>query len=56
VVWYDRDEVFPQAAAGLGREDLEAFLFAIGRSIGPPWQAPHELAAAAAIVAAMGGG
>jgi hypothetical protein len=52
VHWYDRDHVFRGAAAVLGREDVEAFLSAMGRSIGPPWQAKHKLAAAAALVAA----
>jgi hypothetical protein len=53
VNWYDRDNVFRDAAAALGREDVDAFLSAMGRSIGPPWQAKHKLAAAAAIVAVM---
>jgi hypothetical protein len=54
VVWYDRDQVFAEAAKALGRDDLEAFLTTLGRSLGPPWQARHKLAAAAAIVAATG--
>jgi hypothetical protein len=37
------------AAAALGREDVDAFLYAMGRSIGPPWQSGHKLAAAAAL-------
>jgi hypothetical protein len=49
VHWYDRERVFRDAAAALGREDVGAFLQAMGRSIGPPWQAKHKLAAAAAI-------
>ena len=49
VHWYDRERVFREAAAAIGREDLEAFLYAMGRSIGPPWQARHKLAAAAAL-------
>jgi hypothetical protein len=53
VHWYDREQVFRDAAAALGREDVNAFLSAMGRSSGPPWQAGHKLAAAAAIVAAM---
>ena len=53
VHWYDREQVFRDAAAAVGREDVNAFLSAMGRSIGPPWQANHKLAAAAAIVAAM---
>jgi hypothetical protein len=51
VHWYDRDRVFHDAAAVLGREDVNVFLHAMGRSIGPPWQAKHKLAAAAALVA-----
>jgi hypothetical protein len=54
VRWYDRKQVFRDAATMVGREDIDAFLSAMGRSIGPPWQAIHKLAAAAAIVAAMG--
>jgi hypothetical protein len=51
VHWYDRDRVFRDAAAALGREDVDAVLHAMGRSIGPPWQARHKLAAAAALAA-----
>jgi hypothetical protein len=40
--------VFRDAAAALGREDVNAFLYAMGRSLGPPWQAKHKLAASAA--------
>jgi hypothetical protein len=36
------------AAAALRCEDIDAFLRAMGQSIGPPWQAKHKLAAAAA--------
>jgi hypothetical protein len=52
VYWYDRERVFSEAAAVLGGEDLDAFLLAMGRSIGPPWQLRQRLAAAAAIAAA----
>jgi hypothetical protein len=52
VYWYDRERVHGDAAALLGREDIDAFLHSMGRSIGPPWQARHKLAAAAAIAAA----
>jgi hypothetical protein len=51
VGWYDRERVFREAAAALGREDVDAFLSAMGRAIGPPWQARHKLAAAAALAA-----
>jgi hypothetical protein len=50
VHWYDRERVFHDAATALGR-DVDAFLHAMGRSIGPPWQARHKLAAAAALAA-----
>jgi hypothetical protein len=53
VRWYDRERVFSDAAAVLGRKDINAFLNAIGRSVGPPWQAKHKLAAAAAFAAAL---
>src|SRR4249920_1021214 len=46
---YDRDHVFRDAAEALGRKDVAEFLQAMGRSIGPPWQARHKLAAAAAL-------
>jgi hypothetical protein len=51
VYWYDRDRVFREAAAVLGGMDIDAFLLPIGRAIGPPWQAKHKLAAAAALAA-----
>jgi hypothetical protein len=41
VYWYDRERVSPETAA----------VSAMGRSIGPPWQAKHKLAAAAALAA-----
>jgi hypothetical protein len=52
VYWYDRERVFRDAAAALGGKDVDAFLQAMGRSIGPPWQAKHKLAAASALAAA----
>lgn len=52
VNWYDRKRVFHDAAAALGCEDVNTFLYTMGRSVGPPWQAKHKLAAAAAIAAA----
>jgi hypothetical protein len=54
VHWYDRDRVNRDAAAALGRKDIDAFLQALGRAIGPPWQAKHKLAAAAALAATGG--
>lgn len=52
VHWYDRERVHGDAAAALECEDFDAFLHAMGRAAGPPWQAKHKLAAAAAIAAA----
>jgi hypothetical protein len=52
VRWYDRERVFHEATAAIGGKDVEVFLQAMGRSIGPPWQAKHKLAAAAALAAA----
>jgi hypothetical protein len=51
VVWYDRERVFHDATATLGCEDVNDVLRAMGRAVGPPWQAKHKLAAAAAIAA-----
>jgi hypothetical protein len=52
--WYEREQVFRKAAAALGGEDIDAFLQAMGRPIGPPWQAKQKLAAAAALAAGVG--
>ena len=49
VNWYDSEHVFQDAAAASGREDIDALLQEMGRSVGPPWQAKHKLAAAAAL-------
>jgi hypothetical protein len=49
VHWYDRERVFQEAAAAVGRQDIDGFLRAMGESIGPPWQAQQKLAAAAAL-------
>ena len=51
VQWYERDRVFDAAASALGRDDIDAFVREMGRAVGPPWQAAHKLAAAAAIAA-----
>jgi hypothetical protein len=51
VYWYDRDRVFHDAAAALRGNDVDTFLQAMGRAAGPPWQAKHKLAAAAALAA-----
>lgn len=51
VYWYDRARVFRDAATVLGCDDIATFLQAMGRPLGPPWQAAHKLAAAAALAA-----
>jgi hypothetical protein len=51
VFWYERERVFLDAAAAIGSEDIDAFLRAMGRRVGPPWQAKQKLAAAAALAA-----
>lgn len=52
VHWYDRDRVFHEAATALGRKDIDGMLREMGRQAGPPWQAKHKLAVAAALAAA----
>lgn len=52
VHWYDRERVWKDAAAAIGGKDAGAFLRELGRSLGPPWQAHHKMAAAAALAAA----
>lgn len=54
VYWYDRDRVFGDAAATLSA-NVDSLLQAMGRAIGPPWQAKHKLAAAAALAAGARG-
>lgn len=51
VSWYERERAFADAAAALGRDDVDALLQALGRKLGPPWQAKHKLAAAAGFAA-----
>ncbi|MBS0374602.1 MAG: hypothetical protein JSR73_08455 [Proteobacteria bacterium] len=51
VCWYDRDRVGPLAGRMLPRGNLDAFLQAMGRAAGPPWQARQKLAATAALAA-----
>ncbi len=52
VHWYDREQAMIEAKKALGSHDLGAFLQTMGRTVGPPWQAKHKLAAAAALAAA----
>lgn len=52
VHWFTRDQVQHQAARALGSRALDDVIREMGRTIGPPWQARHKLAATAAIAAA----
>jgi hypothetical protein len=52
VHWYDRARVFQDAASALGQVAIDQVLRQMGRSLGPPWQAKHKLATAAALAAA----
>ncbi|HKE59833.1 MAG TPA: hypothetical protein VKB46_24145 [Pyrinomonadaceae bacterium] len=52
VHWYDRETAFRDAAAAMRRDDIDDFLQEMGRLVGPPWQAKHKLAAAAALAVA----
>ena len=49
VYWYERERVFRDASTILGCKDINLLLLAMGRPLGPPWQAKHKLAAAAAL-------
>lgn len=51
VYWYDREQVFRDAAVTLNGKDIDVVLRAMGQSVGAPWQAKHKLAAAAALAA-----
>jgi hypothetical protein len=55
VHWYAKERVFQAAAAALGRDSIDELLKAMGQVSGPPWQAKHKLAAAAALVVAARG-
>ncbi len=51
VHWYERERVLGEAALALHVEEIDSVLRETSRSLGPPWQARHKLAAAAAIAA-----
>jgi hypothetical protein len=53
VHWYGRERVLQDAALAIAGKDVDAFLQAMGRSIGPPWRAREKTAAAAALAAAL---
>ncbi len=51
VYWYDKERVFKDAAKTLNGKDIDKVLAEMGRAAGPPWQAKHKLATAAALAA-----
>lgn len=51
VYWYDPKSVFGEASRLLGN-DFGRYFRALRQTVGPPWNRDHELAMAAAIVAA----
>jgi hypothetical protein len=53
VHWYRPDDVYTDAANAVRVDDIDDLLKDMGRAVGPPWQARHKLAAAAAL--AFGG-
>ncbi len=52
VHWYDAKKVSAAASRALRVDDLDAYFLKLRREIGPPWNADHKLALAAAIAAA----
>ena len=54
--WYDRKQVVDDAATGLAGADLQEVLKAMGKTVGPPWQARHKLAATAALASLAASG
>ena len=51
VHWYDAKSVFGAARQALVVEDLDAYFLQVRKAVGPPWNADHKLAMAAAIAA-----
>lgn len=52
VHWYEAKKVFDEASKALHAANFEAHFLQLRRTLGPPWNADHKLALAAAIVAA----
>ena len=52
VHWYDAKKVLDAASEALHIKDLDAHFLRLRKSIGPPWDADHKVAMAAAVVAA----
>jgi hypothetical protein len=52
VYWYDAKKVAALAAQALHIQDFDAYFHRMRAEVGPPWNADHKLAMAAAIAAA----
>jgi hypothetical protein len=52
VHWYAAKNVLAAASQVLGVENFDAYFLQMRKDVGPPWNADHKLAMAAAIVAA----
>jgi|SRR5579862_6331805 len=55
VYWYDAKTVFDSAGRALNVENFDDYFLHLRKAFGPPWNADHKLAMAAAVVAATGG-
>lgn len=52
VYWYDAKTVFAAASDALGVSDFDAWFRRLRAVVGPPWNADHKLAMAAAVASA----
>jgi len=52
VYWYDAKTVASSASRALRLDDFDAYFAALRAAVGPPWNADHKIALAAAIAAA----
>lgn len=52
VHWFDAKSVFDAARQALRLENLDDYFLQVRKSVGPPWNADHRLAMAAAVVTA----
>ena len=55
VYWFDAKKVLASASTALHVASYDAFTLEMRRKVGPPWNADHKLAMAAAVVMAAGG-
>lgn len=55
VYWYDAKDVLASAEPALGVADYDTYFLQLRKELGPPWNADHKLALAAAVVSNFGG-